>query len=169
MPNRGVALFVVTVLGLVLVLSFRTPDTTKARTDVVALGPPGTSGAQPAGSPGSSGDGSEVAAGPSPTSTPSDGAPAFKDGDYTGQDVSMRFGDVQVKLTISGGRITDVEALQMPFDRQRSQAISDYVRQPLHDEVLQAQSAQIDTISGATYTTYAYAQSVQSVLDRAHR
>jgi uncharacterized protein with FMN-binding domain len=158
MPSRGVVTFVGTTLGVVLVLSFKTPDATRTRTGVVALGSPG---------PSPSSAGSDTSASPSPASTPSAAGAGLKEGQFTGQDVSMRFGDVQVKITVSGGRITDISALQMPFDRQRSQDISDYVRQPLHDEVLQAQSAQIDTISGATYTSDAYAQSVQSVLDQA--
>lgn len=161
MPPRGVVAFVGTAIGVVLVLSFKTPDVTKPRNDVVALASPGE-GALDTQSP--------VSAAPTPpSSTPSAASAGLKDGQFTGQDVATRFGDIQVRVTISGGRITDVQALQLPFDRQRSQAISDYVRQPLHEEVLQAQSAQIDTISGATYTSDAYAQSVQSVLDQAHR
>ena len=57
--------------------------------------------------------------------------------------------------------------LQLPFDRARSQDISTQVAPLLHDEVIQAQSAQIDTIGGATYTSDAYAQSLQSALDKA--
>jgi uncharacterized protein with FMN-binding domain len=80
----------------------------------------------------------------------------------------MRFGDVQVKVIVSGGRITDVQAVQMPSDRARSAYISQVAGPMLHDEVLQAQSARIDTLSGATYTSDAYAQSVQAALDQAH-
>ncbi len=53
-------------------------------------------------------------------------------------------------------------------DRPRSQEISQYAGPQLHDEVLQAQNAQIDVLSGATYTSEAYAQSVQAALDQAH-
>jgi uncharacterized protein with FMN-binding domain len=93
--------------------------------------------------------------------------PTYKDGQYTGQDFQNQFGDTQVKVTISAGRITDVQALQLPYDRQRSAEISQYAAPQLHDEVLQAQSAQIDSLSGATYTSDSYAQSVQSALDQA--
>jgi uncharacterized protein with FMN-binding domain len=61
-----------------------------------------------------------------------------------------------------------VQAVQLPFDRPRSAEISQYASPRLHDEVLQAQSAQIDSLSGATYTSDSYAQSVQSALDLAH-
>ena len=90
------------------------------------------------------------------------------DGQYTGQYFPNQVGDVQVKVIIAAGRITNVQAIQLPVDRQRSAEISQYAAPQLHDEVLQAQSAQIDSLSGATYTSYGYAQSVQSALDQAH-
>lgn len=81
--------------------------------------------------------------------------------------IGTRFGDVQVRLIESGGRITDVQALRLPFDRQRSNEISQFVEPILRSEALQAQSAQIDTVSGATYTSDAYDMSLQSAIDRA--
>jgi uncharacterized protein with FMN-binding domain len=157
MPSRGTIVFVITAVALVLILSFKTPDPTKPQTGAVALATPGgATGTQPSPSE-------------APTSPPSSSGSGLKPGQYTGPDIQTRYGDIQVKVTVSGGHISDVQALQLPFDRQRSQEISDYVRQPLHDEVLQAQSAQIDTISGATYTSDAYTQSTQSALDQARR
>jgi uncharacterized protein with FMN-binding domain len=84
-----------------------------------------------------------------------------------GADVTNRFGDVQVELTVQNGRIIEVQALRLPDDRQRSARISDAAGPRLRLEVLQAQSARIDVVSGATYTSQSYAQSVQSALDRA--
>ncbi len=72
-------------------------------------------------------------------------------------------------MTLQGSRIVDVTALQMPTDRQRSAEISQAVAPMLQQEVLQAQSAQIDIVSGASYTSQAYAQSLQSALDQAAR
>jgi uncharacterized protein with FMN-binding domain len=80
--------------------------------------------------------------------------------------VATRFGDVQVRVTISNGKITDVSPLQMPFDRRHSQELSQAATPLLHDEVLHAQSAQIDLLSGATYTSSAYQQSLQAALDQ---
>ena len=79
-----------------------------------------------------------------------------------------QFGDVQVQATFSNGKLTDVKALQLPFDRQRSAEISQYVEPVLRSEALQAQSAQIDLVSGATYTSDSYAHSLQSAIDKAH-
>jgi uncharacterized protein with FMN-binding domain len=86
-----------------------------------------------------------------------------------GPDVPNDYGDVQVRVTLNGSKIVDVKALQLPHDRRRSQQISDYAAPLLRTEVLQAQSANIDLVSGASYTSDSYAQSVQGALDNAGR
>jgi uncharacterized protein with FMN-binding domain len=160
MPTRAAVAIVATAIAVVLLFSFKTPAQARPRT-------PAADVAQASPTPSASPLPSDSSA-PTPTPTPSSAGPTYKDGQYTGQDFQNQFGDTQVKVTISGGRITDVQALQLPFDRQRSAEISQYAAPQLHDEVLQAQSAQIDTLSGATYTSDSYAQSVQSALDQAH-
>ena len=80
-----------------------------------------------------------------------------------------RFGDVQVRVVITNGRISDVQALRLPTDRAQSAYISQVAGPMLRTEVLQAQSANIDIISGATYTSESYAQSVETALQQAHR
>ena len=74
---------------------------------------------------------------------------------------------MQVRVIVSGGRLVDVQAEQLPSDRSRSQAISSDAGPQLRNEALRAQSARINTVSGATYTSDGYAQSLQSALDRA--
>jgi uncharacterized protein with FMN-binding domain len=66
------------------------------------------------------------------------------------------------------GRITSITNVALPFDRSRSQEISSVAGPLLRSEALQAQSARIDVVSGATYTSNGYAQSLQSALDRTH-
>ena len=78
-----------------------------------------------------------------------------------------RYGPVQVRVTLSGGRIVDVEAVELPTDRNRSAQISQFAGPVLRQEAIQAQSAQIHTVSGATYTSTGYRQSLQSALDQA--
>jgi uncharacterized protein with FMN-binding domain len=158
MPTRAAVAIVATAIAVVLLFSFKTPDQARPRTPAADV-----SQASPTPSPSPSDSGSGA-----PTPTPTNPGPTYKDGQYTGQDSQNQFGDTQVKVTISGGQITDVQAVQLPFDRPRSAEISQYAAPQLHDEVLQAQSAQIDSLSGATYTSDAYAQSVQSALDQAH-
>lgn len=79
-----------------------------------------------------------------------------------------RFGNVQVQITVSGGKITDVMALQLTDEGSRSVSISNQAAPLLRDEVLQAQSANVQTISGATITSDGYLSSLQSALDAAH-
>ncbi len=77
------------------------------------------------------------------------------------------YGTVQVRLTITGGKVSDVTAVQLPTGG-RSTDISAYAAPQLRSEVLAAQSAGIDTVSGASYTSDGYARSVQAALDAAH-
>ena len=74
---------------------------------------------------------------------------------------------MQVQVTISGGAITDVTALQLTDHDGRSVMISNQAAPILREEVLQAQSASVSMVGGATYTSEAYLQSLQSALDQA--
>jgi uncharacterized protein with FMN-binding domain len=153
---RAAVASVATVVGLVMLFSFKTPEATRPPVALAVIPSPSAAPDNaPAGSPSAS-----------PSASPA--ASGLKDGQFTGDNVANRFGDVQVKVTIAGGRIQDVQAVQLPYDRPRSAEISQQAGPLLHDEVIQAQSAQIDTLGGATYTSESYIQSLQSALDHAH-
>ncbi|WP_315095004.1 FMN-binding protein [uncultured Cellulomonas sp.] len=83
-----------------------------------------------------------------------------------GSSVSTRYGPVQVSVTFSAGQITDVQVLQVPGGHHESVQINARATPILAQEVVDAQSAQVDTVSGATYTSEAYAESVQSAIDQ---
>ena len=85
-----------------------------------------------------------------------------------GDPIDSQYGTVQLRVTLRGNQITDIVALQMPDSHQRSLEISQAAEPILRQEALQAQSAQIDIVSGATFTSDSYAQSLQSVLDRSN-
>jgi uncharacterized protein with FMN-binding domain len=85
----------------------------------------------------------------------------------TGSVISNRFGENQVTLVLNGKKIQDVR-YALPTDRQRSAEINAQAGPLLRDEVLQAQSAQIDVVSGATATSDAFAQSLQDAVQKAH-
>jgi uncharacterized protein with FMN-binding domain len=110
---------------------------------------------------------SAAPAAPSPTPTPTP-RPKVADGRFTGQVVPTIYGDVQVRVTVAGGRVTDVQAVTLPNDRARSAEISQVAGPMLRQEAIQARNAQIDVISGATYTSEAYAQSLQDALQQDH-
>jgi len=160
-----------TAIGLVLLLSFKTPApvTLGSSAPLVAPGsvPPAPT-APVALAPVASGP---VGIGQSisslATTAPSRTSVAGFTGSVTGPVVPTPFGNVQVQATLSGGKILDITTLQTPSDRTRSQMIAQYAVPILHDEALAAQSAQISAVSGATYTSAGYAQSLQGALDQA--
>jgi uncharacterized protein with FMN-binding domain len=86
---------------------------------------------------------------------------------YTGTTAQTQFGPVQVKITVAGGKLTDVTAVQLTNDGGRSVQISNYAAPILRKEALAAQSASISTVGGATYTSDGYKTSLQSALDQA--
>ena len=87
-------------------------------------------------------------------------------GPSTGPSVDTRYGPVQVEVTIENGQITDVTALQLPVGRPVRPDL-EQVEPMLRSQALSAQSASIDGVSGATYTSDAYARSLQAALDDA--
>jgi uncharacterized protein with FMN-binding domain len=84
-----------------------------------------------------------------------------------GPTVGTPYGPVQVQVTIGGGRLVDVVALQLPGGNGESYQINAYAAPRLREMALQAQSANIDVVSGATFTSRAYAESLQGALDAA--
>lgn len=171
MPKRGAAALLLTTAALALLLSFKTPSVDPAATGEVALAPAPTptpaATSDAAASPGT-GVAVEPATTPEATATPADDtSTAYQDGTVTGSAVGIRWGTVQVQVTIQGGVITDVAALQLPTDDHHSLDISQRAEPVLRSSALEAQSAEITILSGATYTSRAYAQSLQSALDAA--
>ena len=127
-----------------------------------STGTGGTSSSSGAGTGTSSGttaDTGSGAAAPAPAAAAS--------GTFTGSVASTRFGDVQVQITVADGSITDVAALHLTDADGRSVQISNRAAPVLREEVLQAQSASVQMVSGATYTSEAYLTSLQSAIDQA--
>jgi uncharacterized protein with FMN-binding domain len=104
---------------------------------------------------------------PRTTAVPRRARPAPSPQRAEGDAVPTRYGPVQVRLVLRGTRILDVVVLQDPDDLQRSREIDADALPKLRAQVLAAQSAGIDGVSGATYTSRGYEQSVQSALDLA--
>lgn len=91
----------------------------------------------------------------------------YKDGSYTGSVADAQWGYIQVKATISGGKLTNVEFLQYPNERDRSIEINNYADPQLAQEAIQAQSAQVDVVTGATDSSEAFMQSLSDALSQA--
>ena len=172
-----------TITGLVLLFSYRTsveavaPAASAATTRNTA-GSTSTGSAAGSTSSGSSGSGS-TGSGPTASGSTASGSTAsgsasgtttstgLKDGTFTGQAADTRYGAVQVAITVSGGRITDVAVPQYPNTERRDEEINAQALPILIDETKSAQSAQIDMVSGATFTSDGYTQSLQSAIDQA--
>lgn len=110
----------------------------------------------------------------SSSSSPSSQSPAtsmpgttYADGNYNGTTIDSAYGPVQIEAIVSGGRITDIKFLQMPSDLGHSREVTQIAGPMLKSATLSAQSANIDFVSGATSTSGAYQQSLQSALDQA--
>ena len=147
---KRIALFVLsTVSSLVLLFGYNTstsgPLATSAPTSIQAG--PATGGSSSSGS---------TSAGSSSGTT------------VTGSVANTQWGPVQVQLTVAGGKISKVTVVQYPNGNGKDQEINDYALPILTQETVDAQSADIDMVSGATVTSDGYVQSLQSALDQAN-
>ena len=153
-----------TVAGFVGVLTFHTRP--------VSATMPGTSGAQPAGTPSASATAAApagtAAAAPAPThpapTHPAAGSEAVRSA--LGTSVNFSYGVLNVEVTVSGTRITNVSVPNLQTAEPTSQQISEQAIPMLRAEVLQAQSANVNGISGATFTSQAYLQSLHAALNK---
>ena len=164
--RRIVTALLSTITAVVLLFSYHT-STDSGSPSVVA----GSAGGSVPGSPS---EGSTTptpsATPPTPTATasPTPTAQSSATKTYTGDAVDTRWGPVQVQITVTGGKVTAAQAVQYPNGNGRDAEINSYALPVLSQEAVQKQSAQIDTVSGATVTSDGYLQSLQSALDQAH-
>ena len=170
--RRAVLAFGSTVAGLILLLSFRSHTATPASAGVSAAGTSSKSSAGAAGNGSSGGSGGGSMAGSAAPSASPSAAGGAAGGTtaggkvVTGEVVNGPYGPSQVAITLSGGKITKVTVLQHTDDGANSQQIDGNALPKLTAETLTAQSAKIDAVSGASYTSAGYIKSLQSALDK---
>ncbi|MFJ9692413.1 FMN-binding protein [Kitasatospora sp. NPDC101183] len=152
--RRAVVTTAATAAGVVLLLSLK----------------PHAGAAGAATRPISSDAGAAQAPAPQPAAQPSatTSAAAGTTRSITGDSVDTRYGPVQVKVTLDGGRITRIDVVRYPNESGRDRSINSYALPQLNQEAIAAQSATIDVVSGASYTSDGYTRSLQSALDKAH-
>jgi uncharacterized protein with FMN-binding domain len=85
----------------------------------------------------------------------------------TGDSVETRYGPVQVQIKVTSGKVVSATAIDYPTNDPRDQQINSYAIPALNQEAVSAGSANIDMVSGATFTSDGYIQSLQSALDKA--
>jgi len=128
--------------------------------------PRAPSGTQPI--PRATSGGSATPASHAPSSKPSPSATSQSaGGTFTGDPASARYGDVQVQIDVTSGHIDDIRVVQYPNSNRRDVAINQRAIPVLIAGSLAAQSANIDVVSGATYTSRGYQKSLQSAIDKA--
>lgn len=172
---RRIALWMMSTLTvLVLLFSYRTSTSSVSASTAQVAGSNGSgSGAESAANvpttPSSTTSSTTTSKGGA-TSTPTTNA-ATQSGTattYDGDAVMTRFGNVQVQITVQNGKVTAAQVLQVPWNDRHDQQINSYAVPILNQEAVAAQSSSIDMVSGATITSGAYIQSLQSALDQAH-
>lgn len=110
-----------------------------------------------------------------PTTTQPDGSSStssvstgiYKDGTYKSNTIAIDYGPVQVSVQVSGGNISTINMLQAPYDHPHSKELADYATPILIREAISAQSANVDSVSGATETSQGFIDALQSALDQA--
>jgi len=107
-----------------------------------------------------------TATAPTATPAPSSASTTTGSGTATGAAVDTQYGAAQVRVTVANGKITKVEALQLQGNDPRSVEISSSAEPVLQQEALTDQTAAVDAVSGATFTSASYTQSLQSALDK---
>lgn len=150
--KRVLLAFVSTVTGLVMLLSFKTHSIAATTSAASKVAPSSVVTTQ-----------SGTAATPTTTPTAAAGATTKT---VTGSSVDTRYGPVQVQIVITDGKITSATAVQYPSGNGRDQEINSYAVPTLQQESVQANSANIDMVSGATYTSNGYISSLQSALSK---
>lgn len=164
MKAKGPLILLGTAAGLAGILTYRTPvSRAAARSQPTAEQSPGSSGAAtpPTTSTGSSGSSGTASGTGSPPST---SVAAVQTA--TGPTVQYGYGQLAVRVTMSNGRITDVSVPSLQVAESTSQYIAQQAIPMLKRQAISAQSANIQGVSGATYTSQAYAQSLQAALGK---
>ena len=154
MPKRGLIALVLTLAGLRLIVAYSPPggdigsvDPSAAPTDSPAAGPT-----------------------PTPTKTPKPSkAPTgtLKDGTYDGDAIKFKYGTAQVEIVVSGGVITEVKALKLPTAGGYTKRVTTFFQTDIPARIVADQGWKISNVGGATYTSRAYSQSLQSAINQA--
>lgn len=162
--RRVVLALAATALGLVLLLSFKSHSVSSAPRSALA-GAAKSNSTTPSPSVTTS-DPPRRSGSPVKKADKKRSVPVGKSGTFTGDPIDTRYGTMQVAAVVANGKLTDITVLQ-ETDGGRSQEIDASAIPILKSEALSAHSANIDVVSGATYTSQGYAQSLQSALDKA--
>lgn len=154
MPKRGLIALVLTLAGLRLIVAYSPPGG-----DIGSVDPSAAPTDSPAANPT-----------PTPAKTPKPSkAPTgtLKDGTYDGDAIKFKFGTAQVEIVVSGGVITEVKALKLPTAGGYTKRVTTFFQTNIPARIVADQGWKISNVGGATYTSRAYSQSLQSAINQA--
>ena len=154
MPKRGLIALVLTLAGLRLIVAYSPPGG-----DIGSIDPSAAPTDSPAASPT-----------PTPAKTPKPSkAPTgtLKDGTYDGDAIKFKYGTAQVEIVVSGGVITEVKALKLPTAGGYTKRVTTFFQTDIPARIVADQGWKISNVGGATYTSRAYSQSLQSAINQA--
>jgi uncharacterized protein with FMN-binding domain len=157
-----------TIAGLVGLLSFKTEATGSATTSSVAAGTSSAGTSHSSGTSASSAASSSSSSNPTAGGSSRSGRTKTTTTTVTGSVAETQYGPVQVRITVTNRKVTSAAAVEYPSQDPRDAQINAYAIPVLQRETLGTTSAdQVDMVSGATYTSEGYLQSLQSALDKA--
>jgi uncharacterized protein with FMN-binding domain len=174
--RRVILAIVGTAAGLVALLSFKSHTSTAAATLPAPVSNQASQATQvtqataSAATPSASRSARHTSSGSPSSGSPASSSPpssATLTKTVTGNAVDTQYGPVQVQITVKNGKITAAQAVQYPQDSSRDQQINSYAIPMLNQEAVSASSAHIDAVSGASYTSYGYINSLQNAVDQA--
>jgi uncharacterized protein with FMN-binding domain len=156
-----------TASAVALLLTY--PTSTNRSVGTTGLGALGTATSAQSAAPTAGGTTAAApAAGGTTAAAPAAGASGTVNGTFKGSTAQTQYGPVQVEIVVQNSKIISANAIKYPTGNQRDVMISNYAVPTLNAEAVQAQSAKISMVSGATYTSDGYLQSLQSAIDQAH-
>jgi uncharacterized protein with FMN-binding domain len=169
--RRAIIALVSTAAGTVLLVGFKAGLGQTANPGTVPVAgegqQPSKSAPPPSGAaPKTTGPAGAKSAAPG-TGTSTKAANTLRNGTFKGSLIETDYGPVELSIVVAGGKITDVKVLKAPTEHTRSQQINTTALPKLRQEALAAQSANIDSVSGASSTSDGYRRSLQSAIDQA--
>jgi uncharacterized protein with FMN-binding domain len=158
MPKRGLIALILSLAALRLIVAYSPPGGDIGSVDPStdpSVGPSVEPSATPTTAPTKS---------PKPTKAPTG---ALKDGTYDGDAIKFKYGTAQVEIVVSGGVITEVKALKLPTAGGYTKRVTTFFQTDIPARIIADQGWKISDVGGATYTSRAYSQSLQSAINQA--
>lgn len=153
MPKRGLIALILSLAALRLIVAYEPPGSSivEAPSEDPSLAPPADA------------SGSEAPA----TTLASGAVGSYRDGTYDGPAVDFKYGTAQIQIVVEGGAVVSVNPLQLPTQKGYTKRVTDFFKSDVGARVIADQGWKLSSISGATFTTKAYASSIQAALDQA--